>query len=136
MSIRQTFRENWDVGFLVVVLGLILGWAIFVSLLMPLLGQSQVPVFENEVWKRTGENIQIQWTYPEDPRVYQFRLLRCTESGSCTTIAQGGPATREFNVLMNSGSTKRYYLKIRAVVIVDGIQRTSPASSEMIVNRL
>ena len=136
MSLRQTFKENWDVGFLVVVLGLILGWALYVSLLMPLLAQAQIPIFQNEVWKRTGENIQIQWTYPEDPRTYQFRLLRCTENGNCTTIATGGPATREFNVMMNSGKTNRYYLKIRAVVIVDGVQYTSPASSEMIVNRL
>ena len=131
--ILQTFRENWDVGFIVTAIGLILGWALFIFLVSPLLGQT--PVFENEVWKSAGDTIQVRWQYPTDPRVYQFLLLRCTVKNSCSIIAVGGPETREFNISMSSGTATRYYLRVRPVIINNGIQITGPSSTEMIVNR-
>jgi hypothetical protein len=35
--IIRACRENWDVGFLVTIIGFILGWAIYVTVLGPLL---------------------------------------------------------------------------------------------------
>ena len=40
MNVRQTIRENWDVGFMVIAIGLILGWAVFITCLSPLMGQT------------------------------------------------------------------------------------------------
>ncbi len=37
MRLRQAFRENWDVGFIIVAMGLILGWALVVAVVLPIL---------------------------------------------------------------------------------------------------
>lgn len=37
MKILQTFRENWDAAFVVVAIGLILGWALAVIVVLPAL---------------------------------------------------------------------------------------------------
>lgn len=37
MSLLREIRENWDVLFVVVILGLVLGWALFVTFFLPIL---------------------------------------------------------------------------------------------------
>jgi hypothetical protein len=132
---RNPYKNHPIDWSLVGIAGIFLAVCVMAFWFTLLIAQAQTVTFANEVWKSTGDPIKIVWEYPTDPRVYQFQLLRCTVGNSCSTIAIGGAATREFNIAMSSGSTKRYYLRVRVVVVEGGVQNIGPSSSEMIVNR-
>jgi hypothetical protein len=61
MNIRQTFRENWDTAFIVVAVGLILGWALFIFCLSPLLAQ-------------TDPRMLVTCSPITDPRLANYRI--------------------------------------------------------------
>ena len=39
LRLREIFRENWDAGFIVVAVGLVLAWALFVTVVGPIIGE-------------------------------------------------------------------------------------------------
>lgn len=114
MNLRQTFKENWDAAFIVVVFGLILGWALFVTCLSPLLGQG----WKAETAKRTGEAITIEWGWEgSNSKLSGWNCYRSTATGSRTLVATGNPQARQFVLTMPGGSTAVYFYTVRPVAV-------------------
>lgn len=73
-------RENWDVAVMVVALGLILGWALFVALLSPLMGQ-------------TAPRVIVTWDAINDARLAGYKVKRGITSISMTQATNVGNLT-------------------------------------------
>lgn len=71
MSLRQTIRETWDVAAMVVLIGLILGWALFIALVSPLMGQTEPRAI-------------VTWDAVNDARLAGYKVKRGTSSGAYT----------------------------------------------------
>lgn len=97
MNFRQTIREHWDVGFLVTAIGLILGWALFVALVSPLLGQ-------------TAPRAIVTWDELADAA--KFNVKRGTSATSIAPIGETAINSYKDETLE---PTIRYYFAVAGV---------------------
>ena len=98
MNLRQTIRENWDAAFIVVVMGLILAWALFISVFAPIiLGQ-------------TAPRAIVKWNAIPDARTAGYNVKRAvTATGTPESVSVGNVVAW---VDENIEPTTRYWFSV------------------------
>lgn len=95
----MNLRESWDVALMVVLIGLILGWALFVTLVSPLLGQ-------------TAPRAIVTWDAVNDPRLAFYNVKRGTSPTSVSFLTQ---STDTSQLDQSIEPTTRYYFAVAGV---------------------